>query len=110
VISRALHLNVFDQPVKNYIFNNLIGSPLLRISGNCNPGTFFEVALRTSKLSLFFLPWKAICLATGVKLPQKARLTEKRGFVRQLIADLKKVSGKMSGLDLHLYKPIVLQI
>jgi hypothetical protein len=45
-----------------------------------------------------------------VKLPQKARLTEKRGFVRQLIADLKKVSGKMSGLDLHLYKPIVLQI
>jgi hypothetical protein len=23
-ISRALHLNVFDQPVKNYFFNNLL--------------------------------------------------------------------------------------
>jgi len=24
VISRALQLNVFDQPVKNYFFNNLL--------------------------------------------------------------------------------------
>jgi hypothetical protein len=24
VISRALHLNVFDQPVKNHFFNNLL--------------------------------------------------------------------------------------
>jgi len=24
VISRALHLNIFDQPVKNHFFNNLI--------------------------------------------------------------------------------------
>jgi hypothetical protein len=24
VISRALHLNVFDQPVKNHLFNNLL--------------------------------------------------------------------------------------
>jgi hypothetical protein len=30
-ISRALHLNVFDQPVKNLFFNNLIvtGLPLI---------------------------------------------------------------------------------
>jgi hypothetical protein len=26
VISRALHLNVFDQPVKYCFFNNLLGS------------------------------------------------------------------------------------
>jgi len=24
VISRALHMNVFDQPVKNHFFNNLV--------------------------------------------------------------------------------------